>query len=325
MKKELRKIVCVLAAVTAPFAAIACGGERKTGTTPQTLLLSVQAELLSEGERNAFIASAEGFSPDEKLIYEISYNYGAYETVKSTADRTVVYKCNDAGEYSVRVKTSDGKTVSKPCAFTVASFGGDTFGRAPSGEGPTNNVYLGGDFGETPSIEHKAVNTISDEYAFVKGVETDSFYFTAFVDIIGANAGDRNPKAGLFCKSGTTKYYFAFDVKPDFAGNETVFVAYNSSSGWGWPGKVMRINNLSFRNGQTRKANELGMLRARDAFYLFVNGECVGKATVNGYIAPSSVGTYTMAQNAIFSGYQCFDKDSDEYAAALVRGQQKYN
>lgn len=324
MKKELRKVISVLSATAVPFAVCAaCGDE--TAQTPRSLSLAVQVEILSEGERNAFMVHAEGLSADENLIYEVSYNDGAYEAVKSTADRTVVYKCQNAGEYSVRVKTSDGKTVSNPCDFSVAAFGGDTFGRAPSGEGPTNNVDLRGDFGDTPSIEHKAVNTISDEYAFVKGVESDSFYFTAFVDIIGANAGDRNPKAGLFCKSGTTKYYFAFDVKPDLAGNETVFVSYNSSSGWGWPGKVMRINNLSFRNGSTRKANELGMLRARDAFYLFVNGECVGKAAVNGYIAPSAVGTYTMAQNAVFSGYMCYDKDSEEYATALAVGIQMFN
>ncbi len=326
--RKLNKVIGILSAVSMlTTALVACGGDDATDgkyNGPRTLSLAVQVETLTEGECNAFVATATGMRGSDALVYEISYNSGDFKAVKTTTDRTLVYRCNEAGEYSVRVATADGKVVSSKHDFEVKSFGGDTFGRSPSGEKPTNNVDLSADFGENPSIEHKAVNTISDEYAFVKGVSAQSFYFTATVDIVGTNAGDQNPKSGLFCKSGTTMYYYAFDVKPHLTGDEIVFVKYTSTGGWGWPGKVMR-ESVSFRDGDERVGNELGMLRAGDTFYLFLNGKCIGKAAATGFDADSSVGTYTMAQNTVFSKYKCYDEYSEQYIDALARGRAAFN
>lgn len=322
-----RNVLCAVLSCCLAGAAVACGGTEDPDGKPsgkQTLSLGVQLETLAEGECNAFVADAENIDGSVKLVYELSADDGGFETIKTTTERTVVYRFDNAGEYTVRVKTQDGKLVSDVCAFSVAEFGGDTFGRSPLGEMPTNNVRLDGDRGDSAFIEHKAVNTISDEYAFVKGFQADRFYFTADVDIVGTNSGDRNPKTGLFCKSGSTVYYFAFDIKPSLTGDELVFVKYTPTQNWGWPGKVMH-KQVRFRDGETRLKNNMSMLRDRDKFYLFINGTCIGKAVVEGYTDLSTVGTYTMAQNTIYSGYNCYGADSEEFTAMLRVGQAAFD
>lgn len=326
---KLRKTICTVLACALGAAAVGCGnpdGGASDGKTPTakldpSLSLGIQVQTLVEGECNAFVATAKDIG-DAKLVYEVAVRGGSFAAVQTTADTTLVYRCNEVGEYQVRVRTEDGKLVSQTLDFSVVEFGGETFGRSPTGDSPSTNVDLNNDYGDGAVIEHRAVNTISDEYAYVKGVYSDSFYFTVDVDIVGTNSGDQNPKSGIFCQSGKTKFFYAFDVKPNLLGDEIVFVKYTETNGWGWPGKVMH-ENVSFREGVNRRANTLGLLRKGETFYMFLNGVCIGMEKT-GFTANTSVGTYTMAQNTIYSNYSCYDAESEDYAIALAAGVQKF-
>lgn len=293
------------------------GGQPPQPAGDPSLSLSVQCTTLEAGELNAFVVNAQNFAEGTVFDYQVAAADGKFQSVMKTEDTSVAYRCNTVGTFSVRVSTSDPELVSQTRTYTVTEGGGATFGRSPSGEQPTHNVDLNYDNGEYPYIEHKSVNKISDEYAFVKGVESTGFLFTATIDILGNNGDDQNPKAGLFCKAGNDMCYFAFDVKPKFTTDDTVFVTYDPvSAAWQWPGTVWHPG-VQFRQGERHLTNSLTMLRDGTDFYLWVNDDYLGKVTVNGFTEASAVGTYTMAQNAIFSEYSCYTRESAEYEAAL--------
>lgn len=316
---KLRNWIVLLLACCTAATFVGCGNESQTPPAKNpSLSLAVQVETLTEGESNAFVATA--VDVDTKLVYEIAKDGGEYKAYKTSAATTVAYRSTEAGSFSVRVKTEDGALVSNVCSFTVVEYGGDTFGKSVNGESPTANVDLSADRGENATLEHKAVNAVTEEYAFVKGFSADSFYFTTDVDIVTNNGGDAHPKTGIFCKAGTTFYYFAFDVKPHMTGDEVVFVN-STASGWGWPGTVFH-EAPSFRNGATRVKNTMGMLRKKGTFYLFINAECIGKVEARGLIAASTVGTFTMGQNAIYSDYACHAEGSEAYTAALKKAEE---
>lgn len=324
---KLRKTICAVLACAVGAAVVGCGapdGGASDGPAKldPSLSLGIQVQTLVEGECNAFVATAKDIGEGVKLVYEVAASGGSFSAVGTTYDTTLVYRCNAVGEYKVRVRTEDGKLVSQTLGFSVVEFGGETFGRSPVGDSPSVNVDLNNDYGVNAVIEHKAVNTISDEYAYVKGVYSDSFYFTVDVDIVGTNSGDQNPKSGIFCRSGKTKFLYAFDVKPNLMGDEIVFVKYTESGGWGWPGKVMHAS-VSFREGGARRSVGMGLLRKGETFYMFIDGVCIGMQKT-GFTENTSVGTYTMAQNTIYSGYACYDAESEDYAVALAAGVQKF-
>ncbi len=316
MKKKMLSCL-VLSCVFAAGALAGCGGQGKEDKGEVSLSLFVQCETVVLGERNAFVVTAENLDEDELITYSVKQGEGAFQTVATTSERILAYPCEETGSFTVQASVQSGAYATQQLTFSVVEGGGETFGDAVTGELATTGVDLLGDFGDTPSIEHKSLEKISDEYAFVKGVNATQFVLTATVDIVGANFNDPNPKTGLFCKAGQQMWYFAFDVKPDFSKDEVVFVNYQGS--WQWPGRVFNAKGLTFRVGERRIVNKMTLLRDGETFYLLVNDVLLGSVRASGFTQETVVGTYTMAQNAIFSEYSCYVGGTAEYAAALAK------
>ncbi len=238
--RKILSLAAVLCIALCCFAA--CGGSENGGgngggnggESAEILFeVSVQNPTVTQGESNAIIVTEQNLPADALISYEIKLEGGEWETLGSTTDRYFAHACDTLGEAEVRASTEVGENVySAEASFTVVEFGGDTFGNSPDGDKASSGVDLYRDYGENAETEHKELDKISDEYAYFKGIKSDKFVATAYIDIIGNNSGDPNPKAGLFCKAGSEIWYFAFDVKPTFAGKEVVLV--NNKSSWAW-------------------------------------------------------------------------------------------
>ena len=164
-------------------------------------------------------------------------------------------------------------------------------------------------------MEHfDTVKKYSDEYAFFKGIYSDRFVLTATIQIIGTNFNDPYPKAGLFAKVGKDIYYSAFDPSPEYNGNTITFAVYKSS--WTWYNGL--FVNAPFRDANNNSlSHSMTLLRDGPTFYIAVDGVYVSKRVISGLNGNSSVGTFTMSQNALYTAYSCFTDGSNEFMAAL--------
>lgn len=305
----------------------ACGGNN---AAPQEngdvkITVTVQNPAVIQGESNAFIVETENVAEGTIISYEMNVNDGGWSEIGKSSRLVLAYRCNEVGTVSVRAlcETGGKKYTADPVSFTVTESGGDVFGNSPDGDKSTSGVDLYRDNGDNPVIEHKALVKVSDEFTFFKGVKTTRFVVSADIDIISGNAGDQNPKTGLFCKAGAEMWYFAFDVKPSMSGKEVVLVNYKSS--WRWPGTVYNVSSMVFRKDGERVKNKMTLIRDGETFYMLINDVCLGKITAVGFTAESVVGTYTMAQNAVYSGYSCYTGGSDEFNAALENAKNQLN
>lgn len=322
--RKILSLAAVLCIALCCFAA--CGGSENGGgngggnggESAEILFeVSVQNPTVTQGESNAIIVTEQNLPADALISYEIKLEGGEWETLGSTTDRYFAHACDTLGEAEVRASTEVGENVySAEALFTVVEFGGDTFGNSPDGDKASSGVDLYRDYGENAETEHKELDKISDEYAYFKGIKSDKFVATAYIDIIGNNSGDPNPKAGLFCKAGSEIWYFAFDVKPTFAGKEVVLV--NNKSSWAWPGHVYIVQSLNFRKEGERVKNKMTLIRDGETFYMLINDVCLGSVKASGFTGASVVGTYTMAQHAVYSGYSCYTGGTQQFEEALA-------
>ena len=111
-------------------------------------------------------------------------------------------------------------------------------------------------------------------------------------------------------------YYLAFDMHVDYSFGDVVLVQC-SGIDWYWPGKVVNFNNISFRNGSERVTHSLTMVRDGEYFYCAVDGNWFACYKISGFLAETAIGTFTMAQHAIFSEYGYALGDSEVYADML--------
>ena len=307
----------IIAATLANF--VACGSNSANGAKENKISLSLklQCDVVARYDCNAFILATENVDDDTTIEYQLAQENGEYETVKQTQSRYVAYRCLEEGKHSVRacVKVKGKIYYSNSCDFTTVQDGGDTFGYSPIGEEPSHNVDLTNDKGEYPYIEHKSVNKYSEEYAYFKGIYSDKFVLTATIQIIGTNCHDPYPKVGLFAKVGKNIYYSAFDPSPQYNGNTITFAVYKSS--WSWSNGISV--NAPFRDANNNLlSHSMTLLRDGTTFYIAVDGVYVSKRVISDLSGNSSVGTFTMSQNALYTDYSCFVEGSDEFSAALT-------
>lgn len=295
------------------------GGNGGNGGGVPSLALTVQNSVVAQFETNAVTVSAENFPAGQEFTYQIAGEDGTYRDAKATADTAYAFLCNELGEFSVRAvaKVNDTTYTSNVGSFTVKAEGGVMFGTSPEGHKPTINIDFSHDDGTADAyLEHKGVDNVSNEYAYVKGVMTDQFMFTTTIDLVGINGGEPYPKAGIFARSGNTIYYLAFDMHVDYSFGDVVLVQC-SGIDWYWPGKPVNFNNISFRNGSERVTHSLTMVRDGEYFYCAVDGNWFACYKISGFLAETAIGTFTMAQHAIFSEYGYVLGGTEAYAAAL--------
>lgn len=340
--KKFTKILCLLfAGVLALGLLAACGrgrddnnnGGNNSGnngggdTAWPTISISVQNSTVKQNESNAIIATMTDMPEGQTITYEIAPTAAEleYEELAQTSNQSYAFICHDIGSFTVRAaaKIGDMTYVSNRVEFTVEEEGGAVFGSSPAGNQPTINVDFSHDNGtDSAYLEHKGVDNISNEYAYVKGIESTQFCFTTTIDLVGINGGEQYPKAGIFARSGNTVYYLAFDMRSTYNYGDIAFVQA-SGIDWYWPGQVVN-QPMSFRNGDERVTHSLTLLRDGEYFYCAVDGDWIACYYVPGFQVATAIGTYTMSQHAIYSDYMCSLPNEEYYEAMWTEAAAEY-
>lgn len=202
---------------------------------------------------------------------------------------------------------------------------GHTFGVSPIGTRPSRHVDYSHDLGETNSyIEHLSVNKIEDQFSYFRNIHGTRYVISADIDIVGVNGSDPYPKTGLIAGQFSDRIiFFAFDSRASFDYNDIIIVNKSGDDGgmWHWPGTILN-REVNFRKDGERSTHRLTVIRDVQTFYFLFDDEVIHTHVYEDFTFDTIAGTYTMAQNAIFSNYYAHmddpNVDNDFYDLALL-------